>query len=64
MMIGHNPALEQLALLLARPGSLVEALEAKFPTGAPADLAVGEWDALDRGVAELIDFVRPRDLEP
>jgi phosphohistidine phosphatase len=64
MVIGHNPGLQDLALLLARPGSLVEVLEAKFPTGALAALAVTEWDALDRGAGQLIDFVRPRDLKP
>lgn len=65
MVIGHNPALEQLALLLARHGSAVQELEAKFPTGALATLAFrgSGWAALDRGTAELIDFIRPRDLD-
>ena len=65
MVIGHNPALEQLALLLARHGSTVQALEAKFPTGALATLAFrgSGWAALDHGTAELIGFIRPRDLE-
>jgi phosphohistidine phosphatase len=66
MVIGHNPGLEQLALLLARDGSRVQELEAKFPTGALATLAFSGpgWAALDRGTAELIEFIRPRDLEP
>jgi phosphohistidine phosphatase len=65
MVIGHNPALEELALLLARRGSGVEELEAKFPTGALATLEFRGpgWTALDRGTAELIGFIRPRDLE-
>jgi phosphohistidine phosphatase len=65
MVIGHNPALEQLALLLARHGSTVSELEAKFPTGALATLAIRGpgWAALDRGTAELIEFIRPRELE-
>ena len=65
MVIGHNPSLEQLALLLARPGSTVQELEAKFPTGALATLAFrgSGWPALDHGTAELIGFIRPRDLE-
>jgi phosphohistidine phosphatase len=64
MVIGHNPGLEQLALLLARHGPRVQELE--FPTGALATLAFrGDgWAALDRGTAELIEFIRPRDLEP
>jgi phosphohistidine phosphatase len=65
MVIGHNPGLEELALLLARRGSRVQELEAKFPTGALATLAFRGpgWAALDRGTAELIEFIRPRDLE-
>jgi phosphohistidine phosphatase len=66
MVIGHNPGLEDLALLLARRGSTVRELEAKFPTGALATLALrgSDWAGLDRASADLIAFVRPRDLEP
>jgi phosphohistidine phosphatase len=65
MVIGHNPGLEQLALLLARDGSKLPQLQAKFPTGALATLAFQNttWAALDKGAAELTGFVRPRDLE-
>ena len=64
MLIGHNPGLQELALLLSRSGPGVRELEAKFPTAALATLALPRpgWSALDRGTAELIDFVRPRDL--
>ena len=36
----------------------------KFPTAALATLAFRgpSWAVLDRGKAELIEFVRPRDL--
>ena len=62
MVIGHNPGLQDLALLLARDGSAE--LEEKFPTAALATLAFrGPWADLDRGTAELIAFVRPRDLD-
>jgi phosphohistidine phosphatase len=66
MVIGHNPGLQELALLLARHGSSLHELDAKFPTGALATLACRGrgWGALDRGAAELVDFVRPRDLDP
>ena len=65
MVIGHNPGLEDLALLLARRGPRLRELEAKFPTGALATLAfrAPDWTSLDRGSAELVDFVRPRDLD-
>jgi phosphohistidine phosphatase len=63
MLIGHNPGVQDLALLLARPGPELRALEAKFPTAALASFAVAGWSTLGPGTAELIDFVRPRDLE-
>jgi phosphohistidine phosphatase len=65
MLIGHNPAIEQLALDLARPSPERRELEAKFPTAALATLEfVGaSWRDVSRGGAELISLVRPRDLE-
>ena len=65
LLIGHNPGMEELALLLAREGPAVRELEAKFPTAALATLALRGtgWSTLDRGTAELVDFVRPRDLK-
>jgi phosphohistidine phosphatase len=62
MLIGHNPAIQQLALLLAAGG---RELEAKFPTAAIATLSFTgrDWAALGPGTAELVGFVRPRDLE-
>jgi phosphohistidine phosphatase len=65
MLIGHNPALERLALQLARPGPERQELEEKFPTAALATLELGasSWSALAPGTAELTAFVRPRDLE-
>ena len=65
MLIGHNPAIEQLAHELARPSPERRELEAKFPTAALATLefACASWCGLDRGGATLLDVVRPRDLE-
>jgi phosphohistidine phosphatase len=63
MLIGHNPGMQELAVLLARPGPEVRALEAKFPTAALVTLEVSGWSTLGSGTAELIDYVRPRDLE-
>jgi phosphohistidine phosphatase len=56
MLIGHNPGMEDLVRLLAG-----EAPD-KFPTAALATLAISNWASLDRGTAELVDFVRPKDL--
>jgi phosphohistidine phosphatase len=66
LVIGHNPGLQRLALGLARPAPAVEELEAKYPTAGLAALVFegSSWRDLDRGSAELVGFVRPRDLAP
>jgi phosphohistidine phosphatase len=65
LLIGHNPAIEQLALDLARPSPQPRDLEATFPTAALATLivATSSWRRIDHDCAELVAFVRPRDLE-
>jgi phosphohistidine phosphatase len=65
MVIGHNPGLQELALELARPASAARELAAKYPTAALATLALeaSSWRELDRDTAELVEVVRPRDLE-
>jgi phosphohistidine phosphatase len=63
MVIGHNPALQELALTLAASGPELERLGEKFPTAALATLTfVGGWDELAGGAAELTAFVTPREL--
>jgi phosphohistidine phosphatase len=63
MLIGHNSGIEQLALLVASGGPRIATLREKFPTGALATLAFhGGWRELGPGVAELEDFVVPREL--
>ena len=64
MLIGHNPGLHNLALILASRGADLPQLEEKFPTGALATLAVhsDSWTALSPGEAELVDYVAPRQL--
>lgn len=61
LVIGHDPAIRDLALRLtgdAKP------LEGKFPTAALATLEfTGGWGALAPGTAELVAFVTPKDLE-
>lgn len=65
LLIGHNPAMEELALAIARPSPRRRELEMKFPTGALATLSVGSasWRELGRESGDLVSFVRPRDLE-
>jgi phosphohistidine phosphatase len=64
MLVGHNPGLHNLALVLASHGSDLPQLREKFPTGALATLVVrGEgWTALGPGAAELVDYVVPKEL--
>lgn len=68
LMVGHNPGLEDLVLMLVpdRDGdSLRDSVEAKYPTAAIATLAFdGPWSALEPRAAHLVRFVRPRDLDP
>jgi phosphohistidine phosphatase len=63
MVVGHNPAMAELTIGLAKGGKLVRDVEEKFPTGGLAVLDVAsEWSTLERGAAELVAFVTPRSL--
>ncbi len=68
MIVGHNPGLHELALALDETGRAVPAptlahLRAGYPTGALAEFSVpGPWHRLDPGGAQLVRFLRPRDL--
>ncbi len=67
LLVGHNPGLEDLVLLLvpdAEPG-LRDAVEEKYPTASVAQLRfeVDRWRDLAEGAATLVRFVRPRDLD-
>ena len=67
LLIGHNPGLEDLVLLLVpdRSGDLRDAVEQKYPTAALAEMTfdVDDWPSLSPGGATLTRFVRPRDLD-
>lgn len=64
MLIGHNPGLQRLALLLAGGGDqeLLARLKAKFPTAGLAELAFAgaHWRDLAGGKAELVRLLTPR----
>jgi phosphohistidine phosphatase len=64
MLIGHNPAVQQLAVLLAGSGEHLARLNRKFPTAALAtlDASIDRWKDLAAGCATLTGFVRPKDL--
>jgi phosphohistidine phosphatase len=65
MLIGHNPGVQELALNLAGDAPQAGRLAAKYPTAALATFAYAgtTWHDLSPGTADLIGFVRPRDLE-
>ena len=64
MLIGHNPGLQDLALLLATAGAERERLEAKFPTAALATLTLlnTDWSRLSEAGAVLAAYVVPKQL--
>lgn len=67
LLVGHNPGLEDLAMLLVPDSAepLRAALEAKYPTATIAEISFdGDWADLAAGSARLTRFVRPRDLDP
>jgi phosphohistidine phosphatase len=67
MLIGHNPALHDLALALTGDGDelALSRLQTKFPTAALATLLLpaGGWPSLGAGGAHLESLVLPRELE-
>lgn len=69
LLIGHNPGLEDLILMLIpdRAGDeLRDSVEEKFPTAALAVMTfdVDQWDAVKANGGTLVRFTRPRDLDP
>lgn len=67
LLVGHNPALQLLALQLCREDGSDQraALAAKYPTGALAEieLDIGGWNEADAGCGRLAAFVTPRSLD-
>lgn len=66
MIIGHNPGLHELAVMLtggARDPADARRLAEGYPTGALAEFSVpGPWRSLAAGGARLHRFLCPRDL--
>ncbi len=66
LLVGHNPGLEDLLLLLTSDADPLRGeAEIKYPTAALAvlDLGVEAWRDVQPGTATLRAFVRPRDLD-
>lgn len=64
MLVGHNPAMQEIASLLARGGDRLDELRRGFPTAALAelDLGGGSWRELASGTGRLTRFIVPREL--
>lgn len=67
MLIGHNPAIQDAALLLIGSGNpaLVDEIATKFPTAGLAviDFPFPDWTRIEPGAGRVVAFFRPRDLE-
>jgi phosphohistidine phosphatase len=65
MLVGHNPGMQSLVLLLAEPGGLRDRAAAKLPTGALAtlDADFSGWAEIKAGQMRLVSYVVPRDLK-
>ena len=68
LVVGHNPGLEQLVLLLTGSDhdGLKREVELKYPTATLAEIcfAVDHWADVAKGAGTLTRFIRPRDLDP
>ena len=65
LLVGHNPGLEELVLLLVRESPLRDDVEVKFPTASLAEIRFdcAAWRDIAPGQGELTRFIRPRDLD-
>ncbi len=67
LIVGHNPGLEGLALMLTSgTGDLRAELALKYPTATLAEISlpVERWSEAVAGSGSLTRFIRPRDLDP
>lgn len=66
MLVGHNPGMHELAILLAGKGDAAAraALAEKFPTAGLAVITFSatSWSEVRPGNGTLVDFVTPRSL--
>jgi phosphohistidine phosphatase len=66
LVVGHNPAMEELADSLVTMGDPVsrDAMDEKFPTAALAviDFPTDSWSEVAQGTGRLDRFVTPRSL--
>ena len=66
LVVGHNPGLEKLTLILTADDALRGEAAIKYPTATFAEIAlpVDRWSEAKPGIGRLERFIRPRDLDP
>jgi phosphohistidine phosphatase len=68
LIVGHNPGLENLALVLTHDdgNGLRGEIAIKYPTAALTEihLPVERWSEVGEGAGTIVRFIRPRDLDP
>ncbi len=69
LIAGHNPGLQELLFALVPPASedaLFDQAASKYPTATFAlfELDIDDWAELDDDCGRLVQFTRPRDLDP
>ncbi|HEX8401308.1 MAG TPA: histidine phosphatase family protein [Allosphingosinicella sp.] len=66
LLVGHNPGLESLVMLLAGDSPLRAEVAVKYPTATLAELSFEceSWTDVRQGSGNLARFIRPRDLDP
>lgn len=65
MVIGHNPGLHELAIMLAAPGSagFSTLVNGKFPTGVRTRFVIATtWSDIDTSRHRLVDYVTVKSL--
>ena len=68
LLVGHNPGLERLAVMLTRDdgNALRVAAAEEYPTATVGEIAlpVERWRDVGEGRGRLERFIRPRDIDP
>jgi phosphohistidine phosphatase len=64
LVVGHNPGLAELCLLLARRGADRDRVAGNLPTGAFVTLAAdtSSWVGLEPGGTEIVRLLLPREI--
>jgi len=64
LLVGHNPAMQDLVARVAGRGDALPDLLRKYPTAGLAEITFGggSWDSLAKKPGDLVRFIAPRDL--